>query len=61
MASLISALIFIVVAAIVVHLVLWVLGEIGAKLPAQIIRLVWVIFVLLVLLYLYRTFGLPSP
>lgn len=38
-------------------LVIWVLGQLGVPMPAQVINVMWVIVVLVVLLLLWRTFG----
>lgn len=35
-------------------LVIWVLGQLGVELPAQVIKIFWVIVVLIVILLLYR-------
>ncbi len=53
--SIIAALIYIVLLAIVVYLVIWVLQTIaGVSIPPKIVQLIWVVFVLVVLLILFR-------
>ena len=52
--AIITALIYIVLLAIVVYLVIWVLQTIGIALPAKIIQLIWVVFALIVLLILVQ-------
>lgn len=54
MDAIVSFLITICIIAAVFYLVLWVLGQIGVPLPAQVIKIIWVIFGLLVLLALYH-------
>ena len=36
------------------YLVIWVLSQLGVSLPAQVIKIFWVIVVLIVILLLYR-------
>jgi hypothetical protein len=38
-------------------LVIWVLGQIGVPLPAQVIKIFWVIVALIIILLLYRMIG----
>jgi len=60
--AIITALIYIVLLAIVVYLILWVLQTIGIALPAKIVQLIWVVFALIVLLILVNLLlggGLP--
>ena len=53
--AVIQALIYIVVLAIVVYLVLWVIQTVaGIALPEKIVQLVWVVFILVCLLILFR-------
>jgi len=60
--AIITALIYIVLLAIVVYLVIWVLQIIGVALPPKIIQLIWVVFALIVLLILVQLFlGGGSP
>lgn len=64
MDAIVSFLITVCIVAAVIYLVLWVLGTIGVPLPAQVIKILWVIFGLLVLLALYHLFvggGLAFP
>lgn len=55
--SVILALVYLCIIVAVVWLVVWVLGQIGVPIPAQVMKIVWVIVVLLALLYLWRAFG----
>lgn len=57
--SVIMAMIYLVLMAIAVYIVLWVLAEIGITIPANIMKLLWVIVVLVALLMVVRTF-LPA-
>jgi len=52
--ALIRALIYLCVIALCFFLVLWVLGELGIMLPAMVIVILKVIFVLIALLVLYQ-------
>jgi len=53
--SVIMTLIYICLLAIVVYLVLWVLEQIGVTIPAQVMKLLWVIVVLIVVLMLVKS------
>lgn len=57
--SVIVLLIQICILAAVCWLVIWVLGQLGIALPAQVVRIFWVIVALIVILMLYRMIG-PS-
>lgn len=50
----VTLLIQLVILAIVVYLVIWVLGIIGAPLPAKVIQLLWVVVVLIAILFIYH-------
>jgi formate hydrogenlyase subunit 4 len=53
--GIVFALIYICVAALVIWIILWVLNSVvGVALPAQVVKIVWVIFALLALLWLLR-------
>ena len=52
--AVIIALIVIAVLALVVWLVFWVLSSVGVPLPAQVQRIVWIIFALVCILILLR-------
>lgn len=53
--AVIQALIYICLLAIIVYLVIWVLTTVvGVAIPPKIIQLIWVIFVLVCLLLLFR-------
>ena len=55
--SIIWLLIYICLVVGVAWLVLWVLGQIGVALPAQVVKVFWVICVLFILLLLWHTVG----
>lgn len=57
MAEMISFLISVCIVAAVIYLVLWVLGQIGVPLPPMVIKIVWIIVGLVILLYLWQSFG----
>ena len=52
--AVIYALITICVIVLVVYLVIWVLGQIGVPLPANVMRVIWVIVALLCILVLWH-------
>lgn len=54
--AVITLLIYVCILALVFYLVIWVLGIIGVPLPAQALRILWVIFALIVILMLVRLF-----
>ena len=49
-----TLLIIIAVVALLVWLIIWVLGQIGVPLPAQVVKIIWVIFALIVVLILLK-------
>ena len=53
--ALIMTLIYICILALVIYLALWVLEMIGVPLPAQVIKIVWVIVALIAILIIVRT------
>lgn len=55
--AVITLLIYICLVVGVVWLVIWVLGQIGVPLPAQVIKIVWVIAVLIIILLLWQRLG----
>jgi hypothetical protein len=54
--NVIRALIVIAVAVLCFVLVVWVLGQLGLALPQQVVTILGVILILVVILYLWRTF-----
>ncbi len=52
--SLVMLLIYICLVVGGAFLVIWVLGQIGVPLPAQVIKIGWVIVALIVILLLYK-------
>lgn len=59
MEGIIMALIQLCVLVLVVYIVLWVLGNLGISLPAQVINIIWVIVGLIALLIILQRV-LPS-
>jgi hypothetical protein len=63
--TLITLLIYVCVVALVFYLIIWVLGSIGVPLPAQVLKILWVILALFVILWLTQAFlgggGLNLP
>ncbi len=55
--SVIVLLIYICLVVGLVGLVIWVLGQIGVPLPAQVVKIMWIIAALLILLLLWRALG----
>ncbi len=55
--SLVTLLIYICLVVGGAFLVIWVLGQIGVPLPAQVIKIFWVIVALIIILLLYRMIG----
>lgn len=55
--QIIMLLIYIALVVGVAYLVLWVLGQLGVPLPANVIRVFWVIVVLIIVLLLWRMVG----
>jgi hypothetical protein len=55
--SLVMLLIYICLVVGGAFLVIWVLGQIGVPLPAQVIKIFWVIVALIIILLLYRMIG----
>ena len=51
-AALITALIYVCLVVMAVYLVFWVMEQIGIALPAQVVKIIWVIVALVVLLIL---------
>jgi len=52
--ALIMTLIYICLVVGACYLVIWVLGQLGVALPANVIKIFWVIVVLVVILLLYQ-------
>jgi hypothetical protein len=53
-ATIITLLIYICILALVIYLILWVLESIGVPLPAQVIRIIWVIVALVAILFIVQ-------
>ena len=55
-------LIQVLIAAAVLYLVIWIVTNVaGVPVPAKIIQIVWVIFLLVVLLWAWQAFGSHLP
>jgi len=52
--TLIMTLIYICLVVGACYLIIWVLGQLGVALPANVIKIFWVIVVLVVILLLYQ-------
>lgn len=53
--AIITLLIYVCVVALVIYLVIWVLRDVvGIVLPERVIKILWVIFALVILLYLVQ-------
>lgn len=64
LAAVITMLIYLCLLALVVYLILWVLEAIGLALPAQVIKIIWVIAVLIAILIIVQALpglGLHLP
>lgn len=59
--TVIITLIWICVIVGVVFLAKWVLEQIGVAIPAQVMKIVWVVVVLICLLILWQAFGGMIP
>lgn len=55
--QLILLLIYVALVVGAAYLVLWVLGQLGVPLPANVVKVFWVIVVLIVVLLLWRAIG----
>lgn len=55
-------LIQVLIAAAVLYLVIWIVTNVaGVPVPAKIIQIVWVIFLLVVILWAWQAFGSHLP
>jgi hypothetical protein len=61
--AVIMALIYLALVVLAIYVVLWVLGELGLVIPAQVLKILWVIVVLIALLIIVQTVlpGLRLP
>jgi hypothetical protein len=63
--AVITLLIYVCVFAIIIYLIVWVLGQLGIPLPAQVLKILWIIFALIVILLIARVLigsgGLALP
>ena len=55
--SVIRALLYLCCLALAFYLIVWVLGEIGIILPAMVLHILMVMFVLIAILVLWRLFS----
>lgn len=54
----ISFLIWVLIVAAVIYLVIWIVTNVaGVPVPEKIIQIIWVIFMLVILLWAWQTFG----
>jgi len=53
--AVVMALIYICIMVLAVYVILWVLGEVGIALPAQVIKILWIIIALIALLWLVHS------
>lgn len=54
--SILWALISLAIGVGVIYLILWVLGSLGINVPANIMKVVWVILVLLIIIWILQHF-----
>lgn len=59
--SILLLLIYICLVVAVCWLVIWVLGQLGVPLPAQVIKIFWVIVALIILLLVWRMLAGHMP
>jgi bacteriorhodopsin len=57
--AVIYALIYLALVVLAIYVVLWIIGELGITLPAQVIKIIWIIVALIALLIIVQTL-LPS-
>lgn len=54
------ALVSLCVAVAVIYLIFWVLGQLGINIPANIVKIIWVILVLLAIIFIAQHFFVGS-
>jgi hypothetical protein len=57
--AVIYALIYLALVVLAIYVVLWIIGELGIALPAQVIKIIWIIVALVAILIIVQTV-LPS-
>jgi hypothetical protein len=57
--AVIYALIYLALVVLAIYVVLWIIGELGIALPAQVIKIIWIIVALIAILIIVQTL-LPS-
>jgi hypothetical protein len=53
--TIVTLLIYLCLLVLVIYLVTWVLGELGIPVPAQVMKIIWIIVALIAVLYLVRS------
>lgn len=53
--AVLMALIYLALAVLVVYVALWVIGQLGIALPAQVVKIIWLIVALVALLIIVQT------
>ena len=56
MITILWALVSLCVVVAVIYLIIWVLGQIGLTIPANVLKIVWVILVLLAIIFICQHF-----
>ena len=60
--AVIYAMIYLALVVLAVYVILWIIGELGIQLPAQVVKILWLIVALVALLIIVQTVvpGLPK-
>ena len=60
--AVVYALIYLALVVLCVYIILWVIGELGIALPAQVVKIIWLIVALIAILFVVQTIlpGLPK-
>jgi len=54
--SILWALVSLCIAVGVIYLILWVIGQLGLVIPANIVKIIWVVLVLLAIIWIVQHF-----
>lgn len=57
--AVIYGLIYLALIVLAIYVVIWIIGELGISIPAQVLKIVWIIVALLAILFIVQTV-LPS-
>jgi hypothetical protein len=57
--AVIYALIYLALVVLAIYVILWIIGELGIALPAQVIKIIWIIVALVAILIIVQSV-LPS-